>query len=405
MKMKCVSCGTENIVKRGIRENKREKVQLYKCKDCGKVFNDNKLKNKSYNVNVILNALSYYNKGYTFEESARLVNKRFKVNVSPQLVHSWLKEYKELCSFSRFRNNVKDQDMIYSRLFNHKQPYLFKYHKFKVNNLVNDYFKGVNHYLVERVKDCPNSLFVSSNLRSSQFRISLDKIKKVKIIKSKNKACLLSELALKAAKTNKERHSVVQEFMLVNDSVTLAVEVPIWLCKKEIESDDILQGVLGVDSDITGHIDILQNKFGMIHVLDYKPNASSENLVKVVSQLFIYAVALSVRTGVWLRNFRCGWFDNDSYFEFNPNYIIIDYLKKNNVKDHGVWKKYWSDLIKHEKAVNLRFKAKSLVRFFGSYHEFLIRSISRIFDIFEMIFLLVRDGFSEFFVREEINGC
>ena len=363
MKIKCKYCGQGNVVKNGMRKNKNGIVVRYKCNDCSKTFSLGEFKNKSYNAKVILAALNYYDIGYTFSESSKKVNSKFKIKTSGQLVHQWFKEHKELCSFSRFRNKNKLLDkVVVSKMFDHKQPYLFRYHKFKINELINNYFSGLRKYIENVGVSCPNHLFVSDNLRSSQFRVDSSSIKRIKIIKSKNKSCLLAELGLKAAKSNKERHALVQDFMLVNDTSTIAVEVPIWLSSSEIKEDPILKGVLGVDSDITGHIDIVQSKFGFIHVVDYKPNASYENLLKVVSQLFVYAVALSTRTGVWLRNFRCGWFDNDSYFEFNPNYIVIDYLKKNGVKSHSVWKKYWSDYIKHEKAVNLKFNKKIEVK-------------------------------------------
>ena len=71
----------------------------------------------------------------------------------------------------------------------------------------------------------------------------------------------------------------------------------------------------------------------------------------MVSQLYWYATGLSFRTKIPLDYFRCAWFDSDSYFEFNPNLIVIDYLKREGVKDHGVWKKYWSDYKKHNWAV------------------------------------------------------
>ena len=102
----------------------------------------------------------------------------------------------------------------------------------------------------------------------------------------------------------------------------------------------------------------MQSKFGFIHILDYKPKASYENISKVISQLFLYAVMISFRTGIWLRNIRCAWFDSESYFEFNPNLIVIDHLKRNNITDNGVWQKYWTDYRKHEFAVkkNMIFK-------------------------------------------------
>jgi transposase-like protein len=356
-KVRCTLCNSLKVVKKGFRQNKKSKIQMYKCNDCDRGFNLRELDNKSYNVNIILAALSYYNLGHTFASVSLMINKRFKVKTSAQLIHNWFKENKELCSFSRFRNkNEFGKDTVVSKMFDHKQPYLFKYHKFKIDHLLNDYFSGLKGYLVDVIDSCPDEMFVASNLRSSQFKLDALMISKVKIIKSKNHACNLASLALKSCKSNRERHSVVQDFMLVNDSVTLGVEVPIWLKKEEIMRDEVLKGVLGVESCVTGHIDIVQSKFGFIHVVDYKPMANRENLSKVVSQLFVYSVALSVRTGIWLRNIRCGWFDSGSYFEFNPNYIVIDYLKKNGITSHDVWKKYWSDFVKHEKAVNMRFK-------------------------------------------------
>ena len=67
----------------------------------------------------------------------------------------------------------------------------------------------------------------------------------------------------------------------------------------------------------------MQLKFGNIYVLDYKPDADKEKREKVVSQLLVYAIALSKRTGIFLRNFRCGWFDEKNYYEFNPGSLIL----------------------------------------------------------------------------------
>jgi ATP-dependent exoDNAse (exonuclease V) beta subunit len=67
---------------------------------------------------------------------------------------------------------------------------------------------------------------------------------------------------------------------------------------------------------ITGHIDFLQIRNGQIHILDYKPEARKEKHAHV--QLTIYALALARRTGLPVRFFKCGWFDEKDYFEFFP---------------------------------------------------------------------------------------
>jgi hypothetical protein len=54
-------------------------------------------------------------------------------------------------------------------------------------------------------------------------------------------------------------------------------------------------------------------------LLDYKPDAKRENRKTVASQLFLYASGLSFRTKIPLAKFRCAWFDQNNYYEFNPD--------------------------------------------------------------------------------------
>ena len=111
--------------------------------------------------------------------------------------------------------------------------------------------------------------------------------------------------------------------MLCNDTATLAVEVPVWLYPHEFN----LELLSKIDKPITGHIDILQVRYGLIYILDFKPEAER---IKPVSQLFLYALALSQRTGIWLRNFKCAWFDNSVYYEFSPSEVVLNLTFKDN---------------------------------------------------------------------------
>ena len=60
----------------------------------------------------------------------------------------------------------------------------------------------------------------------------------------------------------------------------------------------------------------LQVRNGYLHILDYKPEARKEKHAHV--QLTIYALALSRRTNLPLKDFKCAWFDEHDYFEFFP---------------------------------------------------------------------------------------
>lgn len=110
--------------------------------------------------------------------------------------------------------------------------------------------------------------------------------------------------------------------MLYNDSVTVATEVPVYVTRDDMEH---MKTQLGFElfgdmpKLITGHIDILQIRNGMIHILDFKPNAEKE---RPIEQLTIYAMALSRLTGLRLFEFKCAWFDEKDYFEFYPLHVL-----------------------------------------------------------------------------------
>jgi ATP-dependent exoDNAse (exonuclease V) beta subunit len=137
------------------------------------------------------------------------------------------------------------------------------------------------------------------------------------VTRKENHATRLAALALPASPTNKKRHDTLQRFMLINDSVTVATEIPVYLTRDDLAYYRSRGFNLAFESDIiTGHIDFLQVRNGYLHILDYKPEARKEKHAHV--QLTIYALALSRRIGLPLKDFKCAWFDEKDYFEFFP---------------------------------------------------------------------------------------
>ncbi len=105
--------------------------------------------------------------------------------------------------------------------------------------------------------------------------------------------------------------------MPVNDSVIVAVEVPIFITHDDITYYRRRGFDLNFESNlITEHTDFLQIRNGYLHILDDKPEARKEKHAHV--QLTIYALALSRRASLPLKNFKCAWFDERDYFEFFP---------------------------------------------------------------------------------------
>lgn len=85
------------------------------------------------------------------------------------------------------------------------------------------------------------------------------------IVRKENHATRLAALALPTSPNNKKRHETLQQFMLLNDSVTVAVEVPVYLTQDDITYYRNRGFTLDFDTDlITGHIDFLQIRNGFI---------------------------------------------------------------------------------------------------------------------------------------------
>jgi len=313
--MKCQNCGGLNVIKKGKRKTKFGFRQFYYCKDCEKGFIDNKLPHKTYGPKIVVSAISCYNLSHTLEASAKLTNSRFKVKVSKSSVGQWLKESKNICTYHKIRSAILKkygQDILISKTFKHNNlAYNFRYHKPKLEILCKrNNFPSLITYLKKFEKGCPK-FFDNIENRCSQVKIGVSVKKESKY----NNACRLSNFSLKSCNVNSQRHSAVENFMLINDSSTIACEVPVWFWEKNL------------NMSINGHIDILQIRLGKIYILDFKPNARRENEQKVASQLFWYATGLSFRTGIPLKNFVCAWFDNNNYYEFNPKEAQIKFLK------------------------------------------------------------------------------
>ena len=229
-------------------------------------------------------------------------------------IYTWLERYKKICTFVSLRRKytLDPQTIIKSKKLYHTQIYNLKYHDLKLN-LAAKKFPELRRYIKEMFDGCPHELFRKESPRCSCLKIDIRPRRSTKY----NNALKLTEYALTLAKTNKERHKRVQDFMLFSDSATIAVELPIYLHPNELTKRQ--QNAYGIDlSDtLTGHIDILQVRFNQIHVLDYKPDAKKSDR-KAVEQVFLYALALTKRTNIPLENFICAYFDERNYYQFNP---------------------------------------------------------------------------------------
>ena len=293
--------------------------------------------------------------------------------LQPSTLANWIKQYQSLCAYHRMREFglklYKPEEVIVSATLAHRQLYRFRYHRAKTGLIIEEDFKNrdfgpLKEFLELVPMECPHQYF-QEGLRASEAPIFFSK--KEMIVRAKeNYATKLAKFVLESVGANKDRHDALQRFMLANDSVTVATEVPVYLrredlahmqtqlgfelyhkntestktqkhkntestenikAQKQKNKEDKSLELINIDELpklITGHIDILQIRNGSAHILDYKPNAAHE---RPLEQLTLYALALSRLTGLRVYHFKCAWFDEKDYFEFYPLHMVYKKTK------------------------------------------------------------------------------
>ena len=316
----CPACHSTYVVKKGKRRNRLQLLQLYQCGECLHRFTGAPGRNKTYPLKHILDALSIYNLGHSLTETQRQIRRRAHLDLPEGTIRSWLDSYRAFTTYARLRSAgrklIEPEMVIRSFPLYHQQVYRFQVHRAKLRMLLESaahhHLSAIRTYLESIDSHFPLDLFLAA-ARSSTFPAALD----LPVTRKENHATRMAALVLPTSPSNKQRHETLQRFMLVNDSVTVAVEIPVYLTREDIAYYRSRGFALEFDSDvITGHIDFLQIRNGFLHILDYKPDARKEKHAH--AQLTIYALALSRRAGLPVKFFKCGWFDERDYFEFFP---------------------------------------------------------------------------------------
>ncbi len=312
----CPICNSQTI-KWGIRKSKQRTTKKYQCKnpECRKYFTPQPhlQTNKTYPINLILNTISNLNLGYSLKQTSSYYKVRKektyqKRKIPRSTLSYWYSQLKPFLPYHRIRNKIKQDytpiNIIKKKQFiHHNQPFTYQYHQPKIDLFLKQY-PTLKHYLENIETLLPKDIFNNSQ------RIS--QIAKIKNIKNNNQniqlktkqnyATKLAEIALQITNNNTERHQIVENLMLKNDTATIAIEIPVYLN----------QG----NSTITGHIDILQIRYNKLHILDFKPEKINKE--QTITQLCLYAEALSRITNTELKKFKLAFFNNRNYYEFSP---------------------------------------------------------------------------------------
>ncbi|MGC8558772.1 MAG: IS6 family transposase [Nitrososphaeria archaeon] len=92
--VKCPKCGSTDIIRRGFRDSKKERVQRYSCRACGFRFSES-LQSRTAGY-IIVSALDLYFRGLSLRQVSEHLDATYGVTVSPATVLRWLRKFSEI---------------------------------------------------------------------------------------------------------------------------------------------------------------------------------------------------------------------------------------------------------------------------------------------------------------------
>jgi transposase-like protein len=339
----CPFCGSHVLTRRGTRKKKLEIVQLWQCASCKRTFTPGPqaIRNKTYPLRTVIDALSTYSLGYSLDDTAARLKSKSGRHIGASTVAGWLAQHKDLMNYLRLRDKGRHlfppEQTIRSIKLYHRQIYRYSFHRPKLEFLrhgeLDDKrggdarFAHVANFVEAVPLICPHDLFRAEDRDcASQTHPDFADVSRIIVNRKENIATRIAGLIIPAVGNNKLRHETLQRFMLTNDSVTVAIEIPIWLIEADIRALEKHYGIElaprvgATERSITGHIDFLQVRNGAVHILDYKPDARTN---KPIAQLAIYALALTrLVPGLKLFDIKCAWFNEEEYCEFFPRTLF-----------------------------------------------------------------------------------
>lgn len=292
--MRCPSCGSESVVKKGWNRRDYIEKQVHLCKECGRRFVENP--GNRHPGKLIMEALNLYSTGDTMGEVKMALRSRYRTRISKSTIHRWVERYSHLAPMLDHRGSFGPDSLSYQTMELDGERFRF----------------SVNHYKLSLLDPpAPVVLFLDdilsmdiegpfSSLHETEVRVEEE------VCDLENDLCRIASLNRGSSKLIRESHWILERFALINDGATLCCDLPL-----------IYGPVSGGRYPLRA--DMVRYEKGRICLVDYIRSSLAGS---TLARLALSAEAFAEETGLPLSSLRCGYFDEGSYREFDPTDVI-----------------------------------------------------------------------------------
>ncbi len=293
----CPRCGSADTIKYGRRETFREKVQIYMCRGCDRVFSLTEMPYLNNPPSRVLKGVSLYNQGYSLKRTSDIMNHVYGEIVPRNTIHHWVHRYEALFTYTRLRDRneskrqiaVKDIDDLHIRI-----------HRKKLR-LLGGRFPGFLRYAISilrstRIKKGKSSLGdIWKEDEDLLYRTYSDRIEY-----HSSESRMISIMG-----DDVPDLSDIRRTLIINDAFTVSTNMPISFRSREFGN-----------VYYWGVADIIQIRDGWFQVLRY--SGDTEDQVRIMSDLLGVGEAFHQRCFIPKEKIRVGAFDKSRMW-------IVDY--------------------------------------------------------------------------------
>ena len=119
----CPNCNSQkHVIRYGNRRTKAGPVKVFRCTECNNNFTTRTLRYTQDPNDIILNAISTHNLGYTQLETINRINRRFKTKIPQPTLSTWLNRYSDIFTFNYLRKKyvIDPKEIIVKKKFYHQ---------------------------------------------------------------------------------------------------------------------------------------------------------------------------------------------------------------------------------------------------------------------------------------------
>ena len=291
--VKCPECRGSNIIKHGKRTSRGNSVQIYRCKNCSRIFSNTTLPYLNTDPATLLKGVSLYNQGYSLKRCSEIMENELGKKIPRNTIHHWIHRYEDIFTYSRIRERRDSIPIQVKSYPGHK----CRFHKKKLSLIASKY-PGIESYFRRILRGLKKTAFYG--IDASKFVTDEEVESSLKnLVSFSSPECVYYSLCEES-----DQLKDLQRYLLINDSFTIGIDIPLY--QKPSETGGEL---------IATTAPIIQIRDSWVRIIE-----PSKDITSTTRNLIGASRALVARTDIDPNVIKIGGFNSENMWLISPDW-------------------------------------------------------------------------------------